>query len=37
MTAWVLSEPNVICLELQCSDPGDDSEYLNKVPIDLTH
>lgn len=37
MTAWVLSEPNVTCLELQCSDPGGDSEYLNKVPIDLTH
>jgi len=36
MVAWALSGLNAICLGLQCSDPGEYSEYLNKVPIDLT-
>lgn len=36
MALWVLTEMDAVSLGFQCSVAGDYSEYLNKVPIDLT-
>lgn len=36
MVGWVLTEMDAVYLGLWCSVPGGDSEYLNKISINLT-